>query len=489
MKEFIKKMPLFTEMQDEDLTSLCKMIEQIHLPAGAELFSEGDLGDQAYIIKEGEIEIYKQSGGRSILLAIRGEGEIIGEMSLLEAQPRNASGRARTDSVLLALSHQQLNDLINTSPSAARSMLETFTARLKSMDLTLQQSEKMAQLGTLTAGIAHELNNPAAAVLRGSDQLSHAVGQLQDVLMMLNSLQLDDQQRDRLEGVRQMIEGAGSRPYNGDPLARSEAEEKLELWLEEQNIEDAWELAPVLAGLGIPAEQLTAPLEPFIDLTAPDGSRILPAVVRWVCASLMVETLLMEINQGAARIAETVQAVKSYAYLDQAEVQLIDIHEGLENTLVILRSALKDGISVRREYAGDLPRIEAYGSELNQVWTNLISNAIDALEGQGEIILRTHFTHPWVVVEVEDNGPGIPEEIQSRLFSPFFTTKPVGKGSGLGLHITYNIVQKHRGDIRLISKPGKTRFLVALPVEIKAPGSDMPVSPDIEALIDDREIE
>ena len=178
---------------------------------------------------------------------------------------------------------------------------------------------------------------------------------------------------------------------------------------------------------------------------------------------------MSEIGSGAKRISDIVKALKSYSYLDQAPVQSVDLHEGLDDTLVILQHKLKSGIEVRREYAADLPKIEAYGSELNQVWTNLIDNAADAVGDTGRITLRTYLDGDKVTVEIEDNGPGIPEEIQSRIFDSFFTTKPPGKGTGLGLDISYNIVvHKHRGDIKLFSEPGKTRFLVELPLNFDA---------------------
>jgi signal transduction histidine kinase len=191
-------------------------------------------------------------------------------------------------------------------------------------------------------------------------------------------------------------------------------------------------------------------------------------LVRWLAAGCLVHSLQDEVGQSAARISQIVKAVKSYTYLDQAPVQEVDVHEGLESTLVILRNKLKSGVSVTRQYATDLPRIEAYASELNQVWTNLIDNAIDAMGGQGELVLRTYARDGQVVVEVQDTGPGIPEEIRPRLFEPFFTTKPPGSGTGLGLHIVYDIVaNKHGGEIHLISRPGATCFQVVLPVQLK----------------------
>ena len=194
-----------------------------------------------------------------------------------------------------------------------------------------------------------------------------------------------------------------------------------------------------------------------------------PRVAAWLAATHAVNQLVAEVMEGARRISAIIKALKSYSYLDQAPIQAVNVQEGIENTLLILRSKLKTGIKVHREYAPDLPAIQGYGSELNQVWTNILDNAADALNGQGEITIRTRAEDKSVVVEIEDNGPGIPPDVQKRIFEPFFTTKPVGKGTGLGLHISYNIiVHKHRGDIKVFSEPGRTCFQVRLPVNFEA---------------------
>jgi signal transduction histidine kinase len=242
-------------------------------------------------------------------------------------------------------------------------------------------------------------------------------------------------------------------------LTRSDREFEIEEWLAETGVDAPWELAPSLVDMGFEVERLQTMRDDFHEA--------LPVVLNHLCATYQVYSLLREIGQGAGRISEIVKALKSYAYLDQAPVQPVNIHEGLNDTLVILRHKLKQGVNVRREYADDLPIIQAYGSELNQVWTNLIDNSIDALDGNGEIIIRTRQEEQWIVVEIEDNGPGIPQEIQSRIFDAFFTTKPPGKGTGLGLNISYNIVvYKHQGDLKVVSQPGKTCFEVWLPLKV-----------------------
>ena len=482
MYDFLKKIPLFEGLPDEDFERLCQMVTEVHLPQGAQLFTEGSLGDKAYVIVEGQIEILKVSEGRPVLLAVRQPGEVIGEMSLLEAAPRFASGRARTDSVLLEISHAQLNELLNSSPSAARAMLYTFISRLRSSEILLRQSEKMAQLGTLTAGIAHELNNPAAAAKRGSSQLLIALNKMHQAQRKLNRVNLSDHQWDFLFELESQARARAGKAIDLDSLARSDRENELETWLDEQGIEDSWELAPILVNLKYEVNQLKKLAETF-------NSDQFPAVVDWLGSTFTAYSLLAEIGQGAERIADIVKSLKAYVYLDQAPIQAVDLHEGLDNTIIMLRHKLKQGVNVRREYAEHLPKVMAYGSELNQVWTNIIDNAIDAMDGKGEITLRTQLQGDWVVVEIEDTGPGIPDEIQSKIFSPFFTTKPVGKGTGLGLNISYKIIQKHGGEIKVFSQPRRTRFQVCLPVNFETVQSGSTVlsgipTPSDEELLD-----
>jgi signal transduction histidine kinase len=244
-----------------------------------------------------------------------------------------------------------------------------------------------------------------------------------------------------------------------ESLTRSDREYELEVWLDERDVENAWEVAPTLVNLGYDCDALNT-------LVASFTPSQFYAVIEWLSDTYTIYSLLEEIGQGAGRISEIVKSLKGYTYLDQAPIQMVDIHEGLDSTLVILRSKLKQGITVHREYAADLPHIQARGSELNQVWTNIIDNAIGAMNGEGEITLRTRHDDEWVIVEIEDNGPGIPEEIIPNLFDPFFTTKPPGEGTGLGLNISRNIVvQKHQGQIDVHSRPGKTRFEVRLPID------------------------
>lgn len=457
--EFLRRVPLFAGMPQDDLATLCASLEEVRLPSGEQLFAEGDPGDKAYIIKEGLLEILKNADGREMLLNTCKEGDVIGEMALLESRPRSASVRARTDTSLLAISKAEFDRLLHTNLTATRTMFYTVVGRLRQMQSSIQHSEKMAQLGTLSAGVAHELNNPAAAVARGAEQLQGALSRLDEAQTALGQLHLAPPQRAALDRLRIRAQELAVSPPEIEPLARSDREYEVENWLEERSIPDGWELAPGLVNLLLDPAGLDG-------LAAQFAPEQVGAVLRWFHAVHNAQSLLYEVRQGAGRISDIVKALKSYAYLDQAPSQMVDLHEGLDNTLIILRHKLKQGITVRRQYDPDLPRIQAYGSDLNQVWTNIIDNAADALNGQGEVTIRTRREgESQVAVEIEDNGPGIPPEIQKRIFDPFFTTKPPGKGTGMGLDISYRIiVRKHRGDIRVESRPGRTCFTVVLPV-------------------------
>jgi signal transduction histidine kinase len=318
----------------------------------------------------------------------------------------------------------------------------------------LRQSERMATLGTLAAGVAHELNNPAAATRRAAEQLREALDALGRAQLGLAGV--DDTARQVLGRLREAAREAATSVRVLDTLERGDREAAVEEWLDERGL--PWELAPALAEQGLDP----AGLDQVADALPPT---LLVTVLEWLSTIYPVLRLTREIGEGSSRISEIVGALKGYSYLGQGPVQSVDVHSSLDDTLVILRHKLKDGIAVVRDYCESLPTVPAHGSELNQVWTNLLDNAADALAGGGTVTVRTRWEEPWAVVEIEDDGPGIPPDLQSRVFDPFLTTKEPGKGTGLGLSTTHSIVvEKHRGQIDLSSRPGSTRFTVRLPL-------------------------
>jgi signal transduction histidine kinase len=325
-------------------------------------------------------------------------------------------------------------------------------------EVMLRQSERLATLGRLSAGMAHEINNPAAVARHGAEQLRTSIARLERAQFALGEAGLSSEQHDHIAELEKEVEERTKKTTSLDSIARSDLEQEVEDWLDQNGIKESWEHAPTLVAMGLCAAELE-------DLAKSFDPSVTPIVIGYFGSKFKAYTLLDEIGHGARRIAQIVKALKGYSYMDQAPVQLVDVREGLNDTLVMLSSELRDGINVDLDYADPLPRIQGYGSELNQVWTNLIDNAISAMGGKGALELKAYRDDEWVVVEVADNGPGIPIEAQEKIFDPFYTTRAPGEGTGLGLSVSHGIVvEKHRGQISVNSRPGETRFVVKLPI-------------------------
>jgi signal transduction histidine kinase len=456
----LRQVPLLADLSEEDLEQLYGMATTVSIPAGELVLREGDPGDSLFVVLDGQLEVTKRQGRQDVLLAVYKPGQFFGEMALLEQAPRSASVRTLRESRLLVISQAAFQTLLSCSASAPLKILHIVTSRLRSTESMLIQNEKMAGLGTLAAGLAHELNNPAAAIRRSAAQLRDALAERERLAAQLSTLASDKNQEEALAALQADATEHTTTVSLYDPIALSEQEDLLQDWLEDHGVGQAWELAPVLVSFGWDRDEL----ERLADRFTPEQLTI---VVRWLGANSSVYGLLEEVGESAEAMSEIVKAVKTYSYLDQAPVQEVDVRESLENTLVLLRPRIESGVNITRDYADDVPRIEAYGSELNQVWTNILENAIDAIQARGELTLRAYPEDGAVVVEILDDGPGIPSDIRSRVFEPFFTTKAPGAGAGLGLHIAYNIVvHKHHGQLQVESIPGETRFRVVLPVRL-----------------------
>jgi signal transduction histidine kinase len=409
---------LFEGLSDETLADLARDCERVAFGPGELLMSEGSVGESLYALLEGDVEITKRSGNGEVPLATLGEGEVVGEMAVLEHRPRNASARALGPVDAVRVPGDALLELIESAPSAALALLRTGLGRLRSTEALLRQREQLASLGTLSAGLAHELNNPAAA-------LSRAVGALGEALAPPRSS-----------------------PGTPPPANALERADRIDAVAELVADPDA---AAALVDAGWDAETLAS---------VPEEER------GRLAAGVSVGSLVSEIKLATERISEIVGAVRDYTYLDRAPAGRVNVHDGLEKTLIILGHRLRQGMEVERRFAPDLPEIEAYGSELNQVWTNIIGNAIDATGGRGVLTITTERTDDGVRVRICNDGPEIPAEVRARIFEPFFTTKPPGVGTGLGLHISHSVVARHGGSLTLASRPGETCFSTELPATL-----------------------
>ncbi|BCA53793.1 sensor histidine kinase [Nitrospira sp. KM1] len=453
----LRTLPLFAGLTEAESNCL-EHGEEIQVPAGELLIREGSPAEYFYVILEGEIRVTKLYGGQEIMMTTHTPGKFFGEVPLLLNIPHMVDGKARKPSRLLRYSREAFWSMMRGCPSVATEILRTMATRLRALEGFSQQREKLVSLGTMAAGLAHELNNPASAARRAAADLRVAAAGFPSLACRLNKRQLSQRQSDALIQIQQDIAARSARQSVAlDPVARSDQEEQVAAWLNRHGVSDSWDLAGTFVGTLLDQTWLEHVAGQF-------PADAMADVLKWVAGTLTIEDLVRQVDQSTTRISDLVNAVKSYSYEGRAPLQAVDIHEGLESTLTILSHKLKH-LTVSKEYDKTIPVIHAYGNELNQVWTNLIDNASDAAGPSGHIWIRTRREDNMVVVEIQDNGPGIAEEIRPRLFEPFFTTKGVGKGTGLGLIISYRIISdRHSGEIEFESKPGDTRFFVRLPL-------------------------
>ncbi|WP_206995480.1 ATP-binding protein [Trinickia mobilis] len=454
-------MPHFAGLSEERRQWLSTKVSERRLARGEILMREGQLVTHQFILLEGELMTEKQVGGRQMFDDRRIPPTLVAETSLLAEMPVPLTFSAATDCYLVALSAAVVRTLLHECESYRRNVFRSMYARISAYDMFVLNGEKLAALGRLSAGLAHELNNPAAGVARAADGMREALDSLRQTTRVLCRSAMPAEVVDRLDGWASRAAPAVDAAPQG-ALRQSEAENLLADWLAATGIAKPWLIAPQLVAAGF----APADLAPVAESVTHEQ---FGAGIRWLAATLDLRALANQAWIGAGRISEIVKAMKDYSYMDQAPLQEVDIHDGIEDTLTIMRHKLKQGVIVKRDYDRTLPLVPAYGSELNQVWTNLIDNAVDAMEGNGQLTIHSRRDGGFAVIEIADTGPGIPADIVPRLFEPFFTTKPLGKGSGLGLHLAYRtVVQRHNGTISVVSHGGETKFQVRLPLAAPA---------------------
>jgi len=450
----LRKIEIFADLPNEQLGWLAEHMEERTFQPGEIMGREGEPVDHLVVILQGEIQVQRGNGTNEVIF--RGlAGQVTGLLPYSRLTHYGGTSRAVLPSRIAGLHRDFFSEMLQRVPLLGQRLVSIMADRIRETTRIETQRDKLVALGKLSAGLAHELNNPAAAAQRATATLREALETVRDASIRLARHAIPDEQRERI--LRFEREAQRAPDTSADPLAQSDREERITAWLEARHVPDAWKIAPAVADAGVDIAKLEC-------LAGDVGKEVLSDALIRIASLLTIARLIDEIDISTRRISYLVQAIKEYSYMDQGAMKEVDLRQGLENTLTILHHQLKSGVAVVREYDETLPHICAFGGELNQIWTNLMANAIEAMHGKGELRVRTARELDRVLVEIGDNGPGITPDVLPHIFEPFFTTKGVGEGTGLGLDTVGRIVRNHHGEIRVTSHPGDTRFQVFLPL-------------------------
>ena len=444
----------FQDLPADQVEWFLSQSKEVSLKAGEIYVRQGDPPEAMFVLLEGEFEWRGDFNGEIVVMQGR-TGDVTGALPFSRMKQFMVTGRAVSEGRILSFPSSRFPELIQKMPELVKHLVGVMTDRVREATRLEQQRDRLASLGKLSAGLAHELNNPAAAAKRAAAQLRDTLYRIKEASLQLGRRELTPTQKAEIEKLELSFTRNDSPPPS--TLTISDLEDQIDSLLRSHGQNDLWLLSAELAQRGIKPAALDSLFENL------DAGTARAALVR-IAASVEIASLLQEIENSTSRISELVRAIKEYTYMDQSPVQNVDVVKSLETTLTILNHKLKRGVTVERDYQPVPFLVNSFGSELNQVWTNLIDNAIDAMGGKGELRVRTYRDNGCVVIEIGDNGPGISPEIRPHIFEPFFTTKGVGEGTGLGLDTVQRIVRKHKGNIQLNSKPGDTRFQVSLPL-------------------------